>query len=55
MLLFSANVFSQKKYTVLYILASKDTSSQIQQFNFKTCYLFVLHKPMGRMGYAAIS
>ena len=36
MLLFSANVFSQKKYTVLYILASKDTSSQIQQFNFKT-------------------
>jgi outer membrane protein assembly factor BamA len=36
--LFPAIVFSQKKYTVKYTSASKDTSSQIQQFNFKTIF-----------------
>jgi len=32
--LFPSVAFSQKKYTVQYITAGKDTSSQIQQFNF---------------------
>ncbi len=36
--LFPASVFSQKKYTVQYISAIKDTSSQIPQFNFKTIF-----------------
>jgi hemolysin activation/secretion protein len=38
MFLFPATVFSQKKYSVQYISAGKDTSSQIQQFNFKTIF-----------------
>jgi outer membrane translocation and assembly module TamA len=36
--LFPSVAFSQKKYTVQYITAGKDTSSQIQQFNFKTIF-----------------
>jgi outer membrane protein assembly factor BamA len=36
--LFPFVAFSQKKYTVQYIAAGKDTSSQIQQFNFKTIF-----------------
>jgi outer membrane protein assembly factor BamA len=36
--LFPSIAFSQKKYTVQYITAGKDTSSQIQQFNFKTIF-----------------
>lgn len=38
MFLFPATVFSQKNYTVQYISAAKDTSSEIQQFNFKTIF-----------------
>jgi len=45
MFLFPSVVFSQKKYTVEYISAGKDSSSQIQHFNFKTPHSFVLHKP----------
>lgn len=36
--LFPSVAFSQKRYTVEYITAGKDTSSQIQQFNFKTIF-----------------
>ena len=36
--LFPFVAFSQKTYTVQYIAAGKDTSSQIQQFNFKTIF-----------------
>ncbi len=36
--LFAATVFSQKKYAVQYISVGKDTSSSIQQFNFKTIF-----------------
>ncbi|HSV11360.1 MAG TPA: hypothetical protein VLI68_11350, partial [Hanamia sp.] len=38
MFLFPATVFSQKKYSVQYVLAGKDTSSQVQQFDFKTIF-----------------
>ena len=38
MFLFPSVAFSQKTYTVQYIAAGKDTSSQIQQFNFKTIF-----------------
>ena len=38
MFLFPSVVFSQKKYTVEYISTGKDSSSQIQQFNFKTIF-----------------
>ena len=38
MFLFPTVVFSQQKYTVEYISTGKDSSSQIQQFNFKTIF-----------------
>lgn len=36
--LFPVTVFSQKKYTVQYISAGKDSLSQIERFNFKTIF-----------------
>ncbi|MEO6905966.1 MAG: hypothetical protein ABI148_06370, partial [Ginsengibacter sp.] len=36
--LFSATVFSQKKYNVQYILSGKDTSYNIEQLDLKTVF-----------------